>query len=71
MPRQYEAIRDGLLAIGYDRKAAQAKAAAIYNAQHPDQPVTGHNEQRSGPPRGKALPPAAEYHREKGRKRRI
>jgi hypothetical protein len=44
MPRQYEKIRDGLLAIGYDRKAAQAKAAAIYNAQHPDRPVGGQSD---------------------------
>jgi len=44
MPRQYTAIRDVLLAIGYDRKAAQAKAAAIYNAQHPDQPVSRHSD---------------------------
>lgn len=41
MPKQYEAIRDKEMAKGVPKKEAQAKAARIYNAQHPGKPVTG------------------------------
>ena len=32
MPKQYEAMRDKFLKEGMSKKAAQAKAAKIYNA---------------------------------------
>lgn len=41
MPKQYEAIRDSLLTKGYTKKAAERRAARIYNAKHPKRPVTG------------------------------
>lgn len=47
MPRQYEAMRDRFIAEGMSRDAAQAKAARIYNAAHPDAPV-GHGEGHRG-----------------------
>jgi hypothetical protein len=40
MPKQYEAIRDKM-AKKMPLKEAKAHAAAIYNAVHPDRPVTG------------------------------
>ena len=33
MPKQYEAMRDKFMASGMGKKAAQAKAAKIYNAK--------------------------------------
>jgi hypothetical protein len=39
MPKQYEAIRDKAIASGMSKKAAQKKAARIYNAKHPNNPV--------------------------------
>lgn len=41
MPRQYEAIRDRFVAEGKPRKEAQARAARIYNARNPGNPVGG------------------------------
>lgn len=41
MPRQYTAMRNKFVADGMSYDAAQAKAAAIYNAKHPRAPVTG------------------------------
>lgn len=41
MPKAYEAMRDKFAAGGLDYDKAQAKAAAIYNAKHKDDPVTG------------------------------
>lgn len=43
MPKQYEAIRDKLMAEGVSEDMAQARAAAIYNSKRkPGQkPVTG------------------------------
>jgi hypothetical protein len=40
VPKQYEAMRDKFRASGLSGKAAKAKAARIYNANHPDTPVT-------------------------------
>ena len=46
MPKQYEAIRDALIAKGKEIDAAKTSAAKIYNAQRkPGQrPVTGRSE---------------------------
>ncbi len=40
MPRQYEAIRDKFIAEGKPVAEAKTRAAKIYNAKHPDAPVT-------------------------------
>ena len=40
MPAAYEAMRDEFARKGMDYDAAQAKAAAIYNATHNAEPVT-------------------------------
>lgn len=40
MPKQYEAIRDALVAKGMSLKAAKTKAAKIYNSKHKRKPVT-------------------------------
>jgi len=40
MPKQYEAIRDKLIAKGLSTKAAKTKAAKIYNSKHKKNPVT-------------------------------
>jgi len=40
MPKEYEKLRDKFKAQGLSDKAAKAKAAAIYNAKHPKNPVT-------------------------------
>ena len=40
MPKQYEAIRDKLIAQGLREAAAKQSAARIYNSQHPNAPVT-------------------------------
>lgn len=40
MPKQYEAIRDRLIAQGLREAAAKQQAARIYNSQHPKTPVT-------------------------------
>lgn len=40
MPKQYEAMRDKFISSGLSSKAAKKKAAMIYNAKHPDNPVT-------------------------------
>jgi hypothetical protein len=39
MPRQYEAMRDAFMKEGMAKKAAQSKAARIYNSKHPKSPV--------------------------------
>lgn len=52
MPKAYEAMRDkfakGAAVDSPKYNRAQAKAAAIYNAKHPDAPVTGHKKRKSG-----------------------
>jgi len=39
MPKAYEAMRDSFIAQGMSRKAAQTKAARIYNSKNPKKPV--------------------------------
>lgn len=39
MPKAYEKMRDKFQKEGLPKKAAQAKAARIYNAKHPSAPV--------------------------------
>lgn len=46
MPKAYEAMRDKFAAGGLDYDKAQAKAAAIYNAKHKDDPVTAAHRRR-------------------------
>ena len=40
MPKAYEAMRDKFADEGLSYDKAQAKAAAIYNSKHKDDPVT-------------------------------
>lgn len=49
MPRQYEAMRDKFAKEGMNYDEAQGKAARIYNAKHPDTPVTGKSEKKKPP----------------------
>ncbi len=42
MPKAYEKMRDRFQLLGLTRKAAQRKAARIYNAKHPERPVGPH-----------------------------
>lgn len=51
MPKAYERMRDKLIAQGMPVKAAKAKAARIYNARHPKNPVT--RQHKSTPRRGR------------------
>jgi hypothetical protein len=44
MPAQYEHIRDSEVARGKSYDEAQSIAAATFNKQHPDTPVTGKSE---------------------------
>ena len=39
MPRQYEHIRDSLIARGYSEKEAKRIAAMTWNSRHPNDPV--------------------------------
>lgn len=40
-PKAYVHMKEAFIDQGMSKKSAQAKAAAIYNAKHPDAPVTG------------------------------
>ena len=40
MPKGYEKLRDALKRKGMSDQAAKAKAARIWNAKHPGNPVT-------------------------------
>ena len=40
MPKGYERMRDKFIADGMSPPAAKAKAARIWNAKHPENPVT-------------------------------
>ena len=40
MPKAYEKMRDKFKKEGMSDKAAKSKAARIYNAKHPQKPVT-------------------------------
>ncbi|MFH1209642.1 MAG: hypothetical protein V1663_02540 [archaeon] len=44
MPEGYEKMRDKFIADGMKKKEAQRKAAMIWNAKHPDNPVTKSHE---------------------------
>jgi hypothetical protein len=46
MPKAYEKMRDKFTGEGMAYKAAQGKAAAIYNSRNPDAPVTGKSEKK-------------------------
>ena len=39
-PAGYEKMRDRFIRDGLSKKAAQGKAARIWNAKHPQKPVT-------------------------------
>jgi len=41
MPRGYERMRDAFVKEGMGEKAAKEKAARIWNAKHPKNPVGG------------------------------
>lgn len=41
MPKGYEKMRDKFQKEGMNKKAAQEKAAKIWNSKHPKNPVTG------------------------------
>lgn len=49
MPAGYEKMRDAFIREGMSKKAAQAKAARIWNSKHPDNPVGrgSHNKKKS------------------------
>jgi len=40
VPEGYEKMRDAFIRKGMSKKAAQGKAARIWNASHPNNPVT-------------------------------
>ena len=40
MPKGYEHLRDQFIKNGMSKDKAQAKAAAIWNSMHPEDPVT-------------------------------
>jgi len=42
MPKGYEKMRDGFMADGMSEDDAQEKAAKIWNAKHPYNPVGRH-----------------------------
>ena len=46
MPKGYEKMRDRFVSEGLTYDRAQAKAARIWNAGHPDEPVTPHKKKR-------------------------
>lgn len=67
MPAQYEAIRDKLAkgatsGPAYDQ--AQSSAAAIYNSQHPDAPMSSAHPE-GAPRKSKRVPP----HKHRGKKK--
>ena len=47
MPDQYEAIRNSLIRRGYSEEEAKRIAAATYNRDHPDDPVSRNYESKS------------------------
>ena len=46
MPRGYEKMRDKFISQGMTVRAAKKKAARIWNAKHPDNPVYPHREKK-------------------------
>jgi len=51
MPKQYEAIRDSLIARGKSEKEAKRIAAATYNKRHPGHPMHPHRKKKHHVPR--------------------
>jgi hypothetical protein len=47
MPRGYESMRDRFMDEGLDESEAKAKAARIWNSQHPNDPVTRNYDESS------------------------
>ena len=43
MPKGYEEMRDKFIRSGMSEQAAKGKAARIWNASHPKNPVTRHD----------------------------
>ena len=48
MPHGYEVMRDKFIRGGMSSRAAKAKAARIWNADHPDNPVTNKHSRAVG-----------------------
>lgn len=48
MPEGYLKMKKKFMQDGLSEKAAAAKAARIWNSQHPDNPVTGGSDTRKG-----------------------
>lgn len=48
MPKGYEKMRDAFIREGMSEKAAKKKAARIWNAKHPNNPVTGKHKSKKG-----------------------
>lgn len=46
MPKGYEKMRDKFISEGLSEKAAKTKAARIWNADHPNNPVTGKHKKK-------------------------
>lgn len=46
MPKGYENLRDSFIKAGLSKKAAQKKAARIWNSKHPNNPVTRKHKKR-------------------------
>lgn len=55
MPKAYEAMRDKFASGGMSYDAAQGKAARIYNAKHPNAPVTGKREGKKKPAKRRGM----------------
>lgn len=53
MPRGYEKMRDAFMKKGMSSKRAKTKAARIWNANHPNNPVTGNYESKKRKSNGK------------------
>jgi hypothetical protein len=47
MPKQYKSMRDKFVSEGLSLNAAQSKAARIYNAKNPENPVTKEYDKQS------------------------
>lgn len=60
MPKQYEAIRDKLIAEGKSSQDAKKHAAMIYNSKHPGAPVTRTSDKKKS--KSKSKPPFQQQH---------
>lgn len=61
MPKQYEAIRDKLIAEGKSSQDAKKHAAMIYNSKHPGAPVTRTSDKKK-PAKAKAKSSSQQQH---------